>query len=169
MGPAAVALAFGVGNAGFLVGALVARRVTARLGMGPTMQLGVALFGPSMLLFALAPAPLAGPAFTLMLFANGLGIAIHNVNQVTVRQILTPDHLRARVASVLRLLGFGAVPLGTLVGGVIGELVGLRAALVISALGLLAGSMPYLLVRVGQVRTIDSLGRARVSVATTSS
>jgi len=55
MGPAAVALAFGVGNAGFLVGALVARRVTTRLGMGPTMQLGVALFGPSMLLFALAP------------------------------------------------------------------------------------------------------------------
>jgi MFS family permease len=169
MSPAAVALAFGVGNAGFLVGALVARRVTARVGMGPTMQLGVALFGPSMLLFALAPLELAGPAFTLMLFANGLGIAIHNVNQVTVRQVLTPDHLRARVASVLRLLGFGAVPLGTLVGGVIGELVGLRAALVVSGLGLLAGSVPYLLVRAGHLRTIDSLGPAGIPVATTPS
>ena len=62
MGPAAVALAFGVGNAGFLVGALISRRVTARVGMGPTMQLGIALFGPSMLLFALAPVELAGPA-----------------------------------------------------------------------------------------------------------
>ena len=113
LGPAAVALAFGVGNTGFLVGALIARRATARLGMGPTMQLGVALFGPSMLVFALAPSDLQDLAFTLMLFANGLGIAIHNVNQVTVRQVLTPDHLRARVASVLRLLGFGAVPLGT--------------------------------------------------------
>jgi len=104
-----------------------------------------------------------------MLLANGLGIAVHNVNQVTVRQVLTPDHLRARVASVLRLLGFGAVPVGTLVGGVLGELVGLRAALVVSGLGLLAGSVPYLLVRVGHLRTIDSLGPAGIPVATTSS
>ena len=167
MGPAAVALAFGLGNAGFLVGALVARRISARLGIGPTMQVGVALFGPSMLLFALAPTELAGLAFTVMLFANGLGIAIHNVNQVTVRQVLTPDHLRARVASVLRLLGFGAVPLGTLVGGVIGELVGLRAALAVSGLGLLAGSLPYLLVHVGRLRTIDALLPAPAPATTT--
>jgi MFS family permease len=155
--PAAVAITFALGNAGFIVGALVARRVTKTLGMGPTMRIGVALFGPSMLLFALAPPQLAGPAFSLMLFANGFGIAIHNVNQVTIRQILTPDRLRARVASVLRLLGFGAVPVGMLVGGLIGELVGLRAALVVSGLGLLAGSLPYLLVRVDRVRTIESL------------
>jgi len=76
---------------------------------------------------------------------------------------------RARVASVLRLLGFGAVPLGTLVGGIIGEFVGLRAALVVSGLGLLAGSVPYLLVRIGHLRTIDSLRPAGVRVATTSS
>src|SRR5262245_41538794 len=157
MTPAAVALAFGLGNTGFLVGALVARRVTARLGVGPTMQAGVALFGPAMLAFAFVPPTLAGATFTLMLFANGLGIAIHNVNQVTVRQILTPDHLRARVTSVMRLLGYGAIPLGTLAGGVIGEVVGLRAALIVSGLGLLAGSLPYALVRVGRVRTIDAL------------
>jgi MFS family permease len=157
MEPAAVAVVFGIGNSGFVVGALVARRVTASIGMGPTMLVGVGLFGPSMLLFALAPIELAGAAFTVMLFAHGLGIAIHNVNQVTVRQVLTPDLLRARVQSVIRLLGFGAIPVGTLVGGMIAELAGLRVALVISGLGLLAGSLPYLLVRVGRVRTMDSL------------
>jgi MFS family permease len=155
--PAGVAVAFGIGNAGFLAGALVARRLTASIGMGSTMQLGVSLFGPSMLLFALAPAELAGPAFTAMLFANGLGIAIHNVNQVTVRQVLTPDQLRARVQGVIRLLGFGAIPLGTLVGGIIGELVGLRAALLVSGVGLLAGGIPYLLVRVRRLRTVEAL------------
>lgn len=157
MEPAAVAFAFALGNSGFLVGAVIARRVTARIGMGPTMQLGVSLFGPSMLLFALVPPDLAGLAFTTMLFANGLGIAIHNVNQVTVRQILTPDRLRARVSAVVRLLGFGAIPVGTLLGGLIGELVGLRAALVVSGLGLLTGSLPYLLVGVRRLRTIDAL------------
>jgi MFS family permease len=157
LGPAEIAIAFALGNAGFVVGALLARRTTARLGMGRTMQLGVALFGPSMLLFAFAPAQLAGPVFSLMLFANGFGIAIHNVNQVTVRQILTPDRLRARVASVLRLLGFGAVPVGTLIGGMLGEFIGLRGALVVSSVGLAAGSLPYVLVRIGRVRTVGDL------------
>lgn len=157
MSPAAVALVFAIGNTGFLAGAVIARRLTATIGMGPTMQLGVSLFGPSMLLFAIAPVDLAGPAFGAMLFANGLGIAIHNVNQVTVRQVLTPDGLRARVQSVIRLLGFGAIPLGTLVGGVIGETVGLRAALLVSGLGLLAGSVPYLLVRVARIRSMEAL------------
>jgi MFS family permease len=121
------------------------------------MQLAVSLFGPTMLLFALAPTELAGPTFAAMVFANGFGIAIHNVNQVTVRQVLTPDPLRARVMGVIRLAGYGALPLGTLAGGLIGELVGLRAALVVSGLGLLLGSIPYVLVRVVRLRTVAAL------------
>jgi predicted MFS family arabinose efflux permease len=110
-----------------------------------------------MLLFAVAPPSLAGATFTLMLFANGFGIAVHNVNQVTVRQLLTPDHLRARVAAVFRLVIFGAIPAGTVIGGMIAEGFGLRAALLVSGLGLLAGSLPYLLARLGRLRTIDEL------------
>jgi MFS family permease len=164
--PAAVGIAFGLGNSGFLAGAIIARRASARLGMGPTMRLGVSLFGPSMLLFALVPASLAGPTFTLMLFAHGFGIAIHNVNQVTVRQVLTPDHLRARVTSVTRLSAFGAIPVGTLAGGVIAEIAGIRAALVVSGLGLLAGSLPYALVRVGRLRSIaDFVSASRPAAA----
>src|SRR5262245_55487453 len=75
-----VGVTFALGNLGFVVGALVARRATTRLGMGTAMQLGVSLFGPAMLLFAVAPQSLAGAAFAAMLFANGLGISIHNVN-----------------------------------------------------------------------------------------
>lgn len=154
MGPAAIGLAFAVGNTGFLVGALVARPLTARLGMGRTMQLGVSLFGPSMLVFALVPLSLAGVAFSGMLFAHGFGIAIHNVNQVTVRQLLTPDWLRARVVAVTRLAGGGAIPLGTVLGGVIAEVVGVRWALVAGGVGLAAGSVPYLVVGVRRLRTV---------------
>jgi MFS family permease len=155
--PAAIGLAFGIGNTGFLVGALLSRRVTGWLGMGRTMQLGVSLFGPSMLLFALAPPFLAGPAFAVMLFANGCGIAIHNVNQVTIRQVLTPDGLRARVLAVSRLAGGGAIPVGTMLGGLIAELAGIRWALVAAGVGLLAGSLPYLAVRVGRLRAVAEL------------
>jgi len=152
-----IGIAFALGNAGFAFGALVARPLTRRIGMGSTMQLGVGLFGPSMLVFALAPVQWAGPAFALMLFANSFGIAIHNVNQVTVRQLLTPDHLRARVAAVFRLVIFGALPVGTAVGGLIAQGFGLRAAFLVSAVGLAVGSVPYLLVRVRRLRSVDEL------------
>ena len=157
---AAIGIGFAVGHTGYLVGALTARRLTARLGMGVVMQLGIGLFGPSMLLFALAPPNLVLPAFALMVFANGFGIGIHNVNQVTVRQVLTPDRLRARVAAVTRLVIFGAIPLGTLVGGVVGELFGVRVAIAVGALGLFAGSLPYLIARVTRLRTVDQLQSA---------
>lgn len=157
LSPAAIGIAFALGHTGYLAGALVSRQASARLGMGRTMQVGVALFGPSMLLFALAPPTWAGPAFTLMVFAHGFGISIHNVNQVTVRQLLTPDDLRARVAAVFRLAIFGAIPVGTVIGGLVAEAFGLRTALVASALGLALGSLPYLAVRVARLRTVEQL------------
>ncbi len=152
-----IGLAFALGSTGFVIGALASRPLTRRIGMGPTMQLGVGLFGPSMLLFALAPAELAGVSFTAMSFAHGFGIAVHNVNQVTLRQLLTPDVLRARVAGVFRLVIFGAIPLGTMLGGLLGEVLGLRAALFASGAGLLLGSVPYALIRVRKIRSLDQV------------
>ena len=155
LSPTAIGLVVAIGSSGYVVGALASRPLTSRIGMGPTMQLGVGLFGPSMLLFALAPADLAGPSFAAMSFSHGFGIAVHNVNQVTLRQVLTPDALRARVAAVFRLVIFGAIPVGTVLGGVIGELLGLRAALLLSAAGLFLGSVPYALFRVARIRTLE--------------
>jgi hypothetical protein len=157
----AIGLAFAVGSTGYVVGALASRPLTRRIGVGHTMQFGVGLFGPSMLLFALSPPEIAGPAFAAMSFSHGFGIAVHNVNQVTLRQILTPDALRARVAAVFRLVIFGAIPVGTVLGGVLGELLGLRTALVVSGAGLLLGSVPYALLRVSRIRTLDEVAAAR--------
>jgi predicted MFS family arabinose efflux permease len=110
-----------------------------------------------MLVFAAAPPDLAGVAFAGMLFANGFGISIHNVNQVTLRQVLIPDMLRARAAAVFRLVIFGAIPVGTVIGGTIGEWLGLRSALLVSGVGLLVGSAPYALARITRLRSLDAL------------
>jgi MFS family permease len=160
LSPAEIGLAFGVGSAGYLAGAAAARSLSKRLGMGWTMQLGVGLFGPSMLLFAAAPPELIGVTFTAMFFANGFGIAVHNVNQVTLRQTLTPDHLRARAAAVFRLVIFGALPVGMTIGGLVGEAFGLRTAIVLSGLGMLVGSLPYLAVRIVRLRTMADVADA---------
>jgi predicted MFS family arabinose efflux permease len=89
-----------------------------------------------------------------MMFAHGLGISIHGPNQVTFRQTLVPDHLRSRVAAVVRVTIFGATPLGIMLGGVIGAIVGLHAALLVGGLGLFLGSVPYALARVGRIHTL---------------
>jgi MFS family permease len=156
VGADAVGLGFALGNTGFVFGALLASRVSGVLGIGRAMRLGVGLFWPGMLVFALAPVSMALAAFTVTLFLNGFGIALHNINQVSVRQAVTPDHLRARVTAASRLLILGAMPGGTLIGGVLGSLIGLQGTLLVSAFGLFLGSVPYSVSRVRLLRALPA-------------
>jgi hypothetical protein len=149
-----VAFGFALGNSGFIVGALVASAAARRLGIGRAMTWAVSLFGPGMLLVAAAPVDLAFPAFVAMLFLNGFGIAVHNVNQVSVRQAVTPDELRARVAAASRVLILGALPVGTILGGLLGETIGLRGTIWVAAAGLFVGALPYRITRVGRLREL---------------
>jgi MFS family permease len=155
-----VAFGFALGNSGFIAGALAASPAARRLGIGRAMTWAVSLFGPGMLLVAAAPVELAFPAFVGMLFLNGFGIAVHNVNQVSVRQAVTPDALRARVAAASRVLILGALPVGTIVGGVLGEVVGLRGTLWVAAAGLFLGALPYRITRVGGLRELPASASA---------
>ncbi len=67
----------------------------------------------------------------------GLGAMWWNVIAVSLRQSIVPDRLLGRVNSVYRLLAWGTMPLGALVGGLLAELFGLRAPYFFSAAGLL--------------------------------
>jgi MFS family permease len=54
-----------------------------------------------------------------------------NIPTVSFRQHITPDHLLGRLNSVYRLLAWGTLPLGALLGGLLAELFGIRAVFVI--------------------------------------
>jgi MFS family permease len=69
-------------------------------------------------------------------FLRGLGMTGCNVHVYALRQAIVPDDLLGRVNGTYSLLTFGFVPLGALLGGVLGELLGLRTALLVCALGL---------------------------------
>jgi hypothetical protein len=62
---------------------------------------------------------------------------IFSVDSTSVWQALTPDRLRGRVGATVRVLTTGSVPLGALIGGALGELVGLRATAAVAGLGVL--------------------------------
>jgi MFS family permease len=130
---------FASGSVGFLLGALAAGWVTGRIGLGRSLVLGVIVTGASDLLV-----PLAGRLHVLFAvvgmlilaqFFFGLGLTIFQIGQVSLRQSLTPDRLQGRMNATLSMLSWGIVPLGGLLGGVLGQTLGLSPTLVLAALG----------------------------------
>lgn len=130
---------FAGGSVGFLLSALIADRLTRRLGLGRSLALGVLVTGASDLLI-----PLAGKINTLWLvvgvlivaqFFFGMGLTIFQIGQVSLRQSLTPDHLQGRMNATLSMLNWGIAPLGGLLGGVLGQVLGLSPTLVLAAFG----------------------------------
>jgi MFS family permease len=129
-----VGLLFAVTAAGALAGSLITGRVESRLGRTTVLTLSVVLLGVQLLV----------PGLTrnvVIVAAAGLltaGVTMWNVVTVSLRQRIIPDHLLGRVNSAYRLLGWGSMPVGAAIGGLIGEAFGVRAVfLVTGALSLL--------------------------------
>ncbi len=140
LSPAALGVVYGIGGVGAVVGASVAVSATTRLGLGRTM-IGANLIGGLFILlvpFASDVPPTA--AFSLLGVAQGVSQlmgAVFYVNQTSLLQQVAPEHLLGRMVASHRFLTMGVIPLGSLLGGVLGEVLGLRATLGIGAVGML--------------------------------
>jgi len=131
--------AFGVGitlamfGVGMVVGALSATRVMQRLAFGTVIALGpVAGFiaAAMMALTSVVPsALLAGLSFFLL----GAGPILWVISTTTLRQSVTPSHLLGRV-SAINILSYGARPLGSALGAVVGGLYGAETCLYLATL-----------------------------------
>ncbi len=128
---------YGLGAVGGLVGAVVANRITQSLGLGRTLFLSIAVVAGAGFLVPLAPQEFfVGMGFLILSQAlTGGGSVIYNINQVSLRQSLTPDRLLGRMNASVRFLIWGTMPLGSLAGGLLGSLLGLHATLWIGAVG----------------------------------
>lgn len=143
VGPAALGIVFSVGGLGFLVGALAPSFLNQRLGLGVTTTVALVLIGVSDLLVPLAEGSgwLVLPVLVAAQFVFGIGMTLFSVNQGSLRQALTPDHLRGRAAATARFVAMGVVPVGAVLGGALGELLGLRETLVLAAIGELGAAL----------------------------
>jgi hypothetical protein len=81
--------------------------------------------------------PLLIGAVAVMWFA----LQVYNVHQVPVRYEATPTALHGRVNATIRTAVWGTAPAGALVGGLLGDLLGLRATLVLSGAGAAAACL----------------------------
>jgi MFS family permease len=137
LGAGLIGLVVSTGSVGALAGSALAGRLQDRLGVGPALILAIVVECASLLLVPAAggPPPLAAGLLGLAFVGNGFGLGLSNVLAVSLRQSVTPDRLLGRMNASYRFLTYGVIPLGALLGGALGELLGLRAAVAVGAVG----------------------------------
>ena len=137
LSPSVLGLIFSIGSIGLLLGAAMGQRTAKRIGLGPSIIIGVLLVAIGDLIIPLA----TGPALVLVVllamaqFLFGIGVTTYNIGQVSVRQLMTPDHLQGRVNATMRVVTIATMPVGALIGGYLGEPIGLRPTLFIGVAG----------------------------------
>lgn len=151
-----VGIALSVGSVGAFLGARLAPRLSKRIGVGKTIVVGTILSGTSQWVVALASgSPMRSLGMLgFGMLVDGFGALIFGITQSSVRLSLTPEHLQGRVSGAVRLLVWGLLPLGGVVGGYIGTRFGLRTSMEIAALG---ASTSTLWVLFSPVRKLQSL------------
>ncbi len=130
LGEQAVGLAYIGMGLGSVAGGAFGNRISRRVGPGPCLVIGFAVCGLGWSTLALVPANAWGVvAFAATLLMFGFGATLIFINFLSMRQAVTPEPLLGRMTSTMRwLILIPALP-GALLGGWLGEHVGLRAAL----------------------------------------
>jgi MFS family permease len=111
------------GTVGSLIGSAAASRLS-KAGAGSTLIAMVLMGAISSLGIALTS---TAWVVALMSAIFGFTSVVWNVITVSLRQAIIPDRLLGRVNSVYRLLGWGSMPIGAAIGGLMGRTWGLRS------------------------------------------
>jgi predicted MFS family arabinose efflux permease len=135
-------LAIAVAGVGAVIGAMLSPRATRLFGRTHAMGASGVASSLAILVMAFWQDPIAGPA----LYAVSAGaISMFNVQIMSVRQALIPEHLFGRVQGAYRTVIWGGIPVGMLAGGALGGWLGLPAVFLVSGiLGILIATLNWL-------------------------
>ncbi|MCX5112929.1 MFS transporter [Streptomyces sp. NBC_00378] len=120
-----IGIAFGTGATGALLGAVLAPRISRCFGVGRGIVIG-----------------------------SGFGVMLFDVNLNSLQAAVIPDGMRSRVAGAYSTINYGVRPVGAVVGGLLATLIGLRATLLVAAVG---GSLSLLWLLPSPIPRIRSL------------
>jgi len=156
--PASVGLVLAAMGPGSLAGSLLAPRVAGRFGPGPALVLAAAL-----ILVGVALVPTSGwfpaaavPLLMVAFGAIGVGNPLFNVTSASLRQAVTPDALLGRVGATSGCIAYCLMPFGGLLGGVLGEWIGLQSTLFVGAAGYVVLILSLTLSAVGRQRALPA-------------
>jgi MFS family permease len=142
LSPTAVGLVMALGSLTVVAGAALTPWLARTVGSARIVWVALAVSGPIGLL-----TPLAQPGWLVALLVFGtaageLGQIVYAITNVTLRQRLCPAHLLGRVNATMRFLIMGMFPLGALLGGLLGQVIGVRATLWVSGVLIVLSSVP---------------------------
>ena len=156
--PAEVGVLFSIGSLGGILGGVLSRRLTTWIGNARIIWFSVLVFGLIPILMPLTatgwrlaffPIAVAGLTFT--------GV-VYNIAQLSYRQIICPPELLGRMNAAIRWIVWGTLPLGGLLGGVLGgaTALGVRPTLWVGVLGTWAAGFWVLFSPLRRMRDIPA-------------
>ena len=134
-----------------LAGLWASARVVRLLAVGRTMWVTQIVVAVGTLLIPAAQfgQPIAVMAATLVVI--GIAASIQDVNQVTLRQSLTPDRLQGRMNAIYRLFYWGSMPVASFLGGFLGDRLGASTAIEIGGFIALGAAIVIALSALGRL------------------
>lgn len=131
LSPVAFGLLMGFANVG-LFGGLLAKPVAARLGPRTTLACATALSGVAKLAFLITPMPIVSLVIGRVLLS--LTGPIFNIVDQEVRVLCVDDAMMGRMNATMRTIIWGALPLGSLTGGIVADGIGIQTTILLGGL-----------------------------------
>lgn len=135
LGPAVLGVLVSIGGVGALFGAMWTSGRRRSSSSGLVVRMSFLVFG-----LALLAVPLANGPVTLVVgvlaasqLVGDAALAVFLIHAVSLRQAVTPDRLLGRTNAGMEFLMTGMAPIGLLLGGVSGSLIGIRTTMWIAA------------------------------------
>lgn len=149
LGPAAVGVIAAVGGIGSLAGSALAPRMVRRLGIGRTILLGMVGFVIGNAFIPLAPEAAVGATGSTILVGAAFLIAqqligdsfatVYEITEISLVQASVGDRILGRVNATIGTFTTLLTLAGAVMGGILAETLGLRAAFAIGLLGAVFG------------------------------
>jgi MFS family permease len=116
---------------GTVTGTLLATRIERWIGRANLFVACIASLLVMDLIWIVVPIPLV---IGIVLAISGTVGGAFNVVFGSIRQRIVPNHLLGRVMASFRVISWGSLPLGALIGGIVGQTLGLTAVFIGAAI-----------------------------------
>lgn len=141
---------------GGLAGAMIARRMAVGLGTARALLLFSIGTAPFCLLIPLTQNGAGLALFVLGILVPSIGMVVGNVVVQGFRQSYCPAHLLGRVYTSSRFIQFGIIPVGAVLGGWLGAVLGVREALWVITVAVVLGKLVRLIGPIKSARDLPT-------------
>ncbi|GAB7052596.1 MFS transporter [Catenuloplanes indicus JCM 9534] len=146
----------GVASVGGLLGAVITGPLTRRFGVGPVAIAGFVVFPLPLVLVPLAAG--GEPTIMAMVFAaeflSSIGVMMLDITVGSLQTAATPLTRLSLVSGAKRTVNYGVRPLGALLGGFLGETIGIHPTIWIASVGAVTGTLFVLFSPIRRLREL---------------